>query len=70
MADHVWIETTHEELHQFKRLDVWELVDRLYDKTVINMKWLWKNKRDEENIVTEIIPSLPDGQDTTFLMDL
>ncbi|GJS18363.1 retrovirus-related pol polyprotein from transposon TNT 1-94 [Tanacetum coccineum] len=40
-----------EELHQFDRLDVWELVDRPLCKNVINLKWLWKNKRDEENIV-------------------
>nr|GEV29259.1 retrovirus-related Pol polyprotein from transposon TNT 1-94 [Tanacetum cinerariifolium] len=40
-----------EELHQFDRLDVWELVDRPLCKNVINMKWLWKNKRDEENTV-------------------
>ncbi|GKB99018.1 gag-pol polyprotein [Tanacetum coccineum] len=40
-----------EELHQFDRLDVWELVDRPLCKNVINMKWLWKNKCDEENIV-------------------
>nr|GEV15850.1 hypothetical protein [Tanacetum cinerariifolium] len=40
-----------EELHQFDRLDVWELVDRPLCKKVINMKWLWKNKRDEENTV-------------------
>nr|GEX11568.1 retrovirus-related Pol polyprotein from transposon TNT 1-94 [Tanacetum cinerariifolium] len=40
-----------EELHQFERLEVWELVDRPLCKNVINMKWLWKNKRDEENTV-------------------
>nr|GEU47124.1 hypothetical protein [Tanacetum cinerariifolium] len=40
-----------EELHQFNQLDVWELVDRPLCKNVINMKWLWKNKRDEENTV-------------------
>ncbi|GKC02979.1 retrovirus-related pol polyprotein from transposon TNT 1-94 [Tanacetum coccineum] len=40
-----------EELHQFDRLDVWELVDTPLYKNVINMKWLWKNKHDEENIV-------------------
>nr|GEV54427.1 copia protein [Tanacetum cinerariifolium] len=43
--------TTVEELHQFDRLDVWELVDRPLCKNVINMKWLWENKRDEENTV-------------------
>ncbi|GJV18460.1 retrovirus-related pol polyprotein from transposon TNT 1-94 [Tanacetum coccineum] len=40
-----------EELHQFDRLDVWELVDRPLCKNVINLKWLWKNKHDEENTV-------------------
>ncbi|GJS43938.1 putative ribonuclease H-like domain-containing protein [Tanacetum coccineum] len=35
----------------FDRLDVWELVDRPLCKNVINLKWLGKNKRDEENIV-------------------
>nr|GEU76544.1 retrovirus-related Pol polyprotein from transposon TNT 1-94 [Tanacetum cinerariifolium] len=39
------------EFHQFKRLDVWELVDRPLYKNLINIKWLWKNKHDEENIV-------------------
>nr|GEY90786.1 putative ribonuclease H-like domain-containing protein [Tanacetum cinerariifolium] len=51
MADSAWIESMQEELHQFYRLDVWELVDRPLCKNVINMKWLWKNKRDEENTV-------------------
>ncbi|GJU93677.1 retrovirus-related pol polyprotein from transposon TNT 1-94 [Tanacetum coccineum] len=40
-----------EELHQFDRLDVWELVDIPLCKNVINLKWLWKNKHDEENTV-------------------
>ncbi|GJV25627.1 retrovirus-related pol polyprotein from transposon TNT 1-94 [Tanacetum coccineum] len=51
MADHAWIETMHEELHQFERPNVWELVDKPYCKNVINMKWLWKNKCDKENTV-------------------
>nr|GEZ97056.1 retrovirus-related Pol polyprotein from transposon TNT 1-94 [Tanacetum cinerariifolium] len=51
MADSAWIESMQEELHQFDRLDVWELVDRPLCKNVINMKWLWKNKRDEKNTV-------------------
>nr|GFD30756.1 putative ribonuclease H-like domain-containing protein [Tanacetum cinerariifolium] len=28
MADSAWIESMQEELYQFDRLDVWELVDR------------------------------------------
>nr|GFC53683.1 retrovirus-related Pol polyprotein from transposon TNT 1-94 [Tanacetum cinerariifolium] len=51
MADSAWIESMQEELHQFDRLDVWELVDRPLCTNVINLKWLWKNKHDEENTV-------------------
>ncbi|GKF30854.1 retrovirus-related pol polyprotein from transposon TNT 1-94, partial [Tanacetum coccineum] len=51
MADSAWIEAMQEELHQFDRLDVWELVDRTLYKNVINMKWIKKHKRDEENTV-------------------
>nr|GFA18504.1 hypothetical protein [Tanacetum cinerariifolium] len=53
MADSAWIESMQEELHQFDRLDVWELVDRPLCINVINLKWLWKNKRDEENTTQE-----------------
>ncbi|GKB50801.1 hypothetical protein Tco_0901554, partial [Tanacetum coccineum] len=38
MVDYAWIESMQEELHQFDRLDVWELVDRPLCKTVINLK--------------------------------
>nr|GEV02009.1 Gag-Pol polyprotein [Tanacetum cinerariifolium] len=51
MADSAWIESMQEELHQFDRLDVLEIVDRPLRTNVINLKWLWKNKRDEENTV-------------------
>nr|GEV88679.1 hypothetical protein [Tanacetum cinerariifolium] len=36
------------ELHQFDRLQVWELVDKTFGKNVIKLKWLWKNKKDED----------------------
>nr|GEW51043.1 copia protein [Tanacetum cinerariifolium] len=39
---------TPEELHQFDRLQVWKLVDKPFGKTVIKLKWLWKNKKDED----------------------
>nr|GEX94843.1 Gag-Pol polyprotein [Tanacetum cinerariifolium] len=32
---------------------VWELVDRPLCTNVINLKWLWKNKHDEENNVIQ-----------------
>nr|GEX31286.1 putative ribonuclease H-like domain-containing protein [Tanacetum cinerariifolium] len=37
--------------YHFDRLQVWELVDKPYGKHVIKLKWLWKNKKDEEETV-------------------
>ncbi|GJZ83343.1 retrovirus-related pol polyprotein from transposon TNT 1-94 [Tanacetum coccineum] len=51
MADHSWIESMKDELNQFERLQVWELVPRLEGKNIIAHKWLWKNKCDVENNV-------------------
>ncbi|GKA05243.1 gag-pol polyprotein [Tanacetum coccineum] len=51
MADFAWIEAMQEELHQFDRLQVWELVDKPFGKTVIKLKWLWKNEKDENQTV-------------------
>nr|GEV20831.1 retrovirus-related Pol polyprotein from transposon TNT 1-94 [Tanacetum cinerariifolium] len=51
MVDHSWIESMQDELNQFKRLDVWELVECPVGKNIIAGKWLWKNKTDAENMV-------------------
>nr|GFA47788.1 retrovirus-related Pol polyprotein from transposon TNT 1-94 [Tanacetum cinerariifolium] len=40
-----------EELHQFIRLDVWEIVTSPDDIKPLTLKWLFKNKHDEENTV-------------------
>nr|GEV88717.1 hypothetical protein [Tanacetum cinerariifolium] len=42
---------TRRQLESDGEMYVWELVDKPLCKNVINMKWLWKNKRDEENTV-------------------
>jgi len=41
-----------EELNQFKRSKVWDLVPRPNDINVIGTKWIYKNKSDENDIVT------------------
>ncbi|KAL6561165.1 hypothetical protein OROMI_016766 [Orobanche minor] len=40
-----------EELNEFARYEVWELVDRPLDQKVIGLKWVFKNKKDEKGIV-------------------
>ncbi|GJY45321.1 hypothetical protein Tco_0434384 [Tanacetum coccineum] len=41
---HSWIESMQDELHQFERLDVWELVPRLDGKNIIAVKWLGRKE--------------------------
>ncbi|GKE16607.1 retrovirus-related pol polyprotein from transposon TNT 1-94 [Tanacetum coccineum] len=51
MADHSWIESMQDELNQFERLQVWELVPPPEGNNIIALKWLWKNKYDVDNIM-------------------
>nr|GEX83814.1 retrovirus-related Pol polyprotein from transposon TNT 1-94 [Tanacetum cinerariifolium] len=51
MADNSRIESMQDELNQFERLQVWELIPKPEGKNIIALKWLWKNKCDAENIV-------------------
>ena len=41
-----------EELNQFERNEVWKLVPRPKDRNVIGTKWVFRNKMDENGIVT------------------
>ncbi|GJS57566.1 retrovirus-related pol polyprotein from transposon TNT 1-94 [Tanacetum coccineum] len=45
------IESMQDELNQFKRLDVWELVKCPIGKNIIASKWIWKNKTNVKNTV-------------------
>nr|GEV22912.1 putative ribonuclease H-like domain-containing protein [Tanacetum cinerariifolium] len=51
MTDPAWIESMQEEFLQFKRLDVWVLVLAPDNITPLDLKWLFKNKHDEEKRV-------------------
>ncbi|GJR05509.1 putative ribonuclease H-like domain-containing protein [Tanacetum coccineum] len=53
LTDPAWIESMQEELLQFKRLDVWVLVPTLDNIKPLTLKWLFKNKHDEENTVIQ-----------------
>nr|GFA54680.1 integrase, catalytic region, zinc finger, CCHC-type, peptidase aspartic, catalytic [Tanacetum cinerariifolium] len=51
MTDLAWIDSMQEELLQFKRLDVWVLVPAPDNISPLTLKWLFKNKHDEEQTV-------------------
>ncbi|GJS76576.1 retrovirus-related pol polyprotein from transposon TNT 1-94 [Tanacetum coccineum] len=40
MLDHSLIKSMQDELHQFERLNVWELVPRPADRNIIEIKWI------------------------------
>ena len=41
-----------EELHQFERSKVWHLEPRPKDRSIINTKWVFKDKLDEFGTTT------------------
>nr|GEW57996.1 retrovirus-related Pol polyprotein from transposon TNT 1-94 [Tanacetum cinerariifolium] len=51
MTDPAWIDSMQEELLQFKRLDIWVLVLAPDNISPLTLKWLFKNKHDEEQTV-------------------
>nr|GEX21070.1 retrovirus-related Pol polyprotein from transposon TNT 1-94 [Tanacetum cinerariifolium] len=53
MTATVWIKSMQEELLQFKRLDVWVLVPAPDNIKPLTLKWLFKNKHDEEITVIQ-----------------
>ena len=46
-----WINAMHEEINNFTRNKVWELVERPKDHNVIGTKWVFQNKQDQDGIV-------------------
>nr|GEX30629.1 hypothetical protein [Tanacetum cinerariifolium] len=47
MTEPSWINAMQEEIHEFKRLQVWELVSCLDKVMSIKLKWIYKVKTDE-----------------------
>jgi hypothetical protein len=43
----------HEELNNFKRNQIWELVEKPKDHNVIGTKWVFRNKQDQDGIVVK-----------------
>jgi len=52
LTDSDWISAMQEELHQFERNHVWHLVPKPKDRTIIDTKWVFGNKLDEQGTVT------------------
>jgi hypothetical protein len=51
LKDIDWVNAMHEELNNFKRNKVWELVERPKGHNVIGTKWVFWNKQNQDRIV-------------------
>ena len=51
LSDNDWVIAMQEELSQFERNRVWDLVPRPNDHPVIGTKWVFKNKQDESAVI-------------------
>ncbi|GKG13380.1 retrovirus-related pol polyprotein from transposon TNT 1-94, partial [Tanacetum coccineum] len=47
MLESSWIDAMQEEIHEFERLQVWELVPCPDLVMLIKLKWIYKVKKDE-----------------------
>ncbi|GKD09133.1 retrovirus-related pol polyprotein from transposon TNT 1-94 [Tanacetum coccineum] len=52
IKDESWTMAMQEELNQFKINDVWSLVPPPDNQTIIGTKWVFKNKLDENGVVS------------------
>jgi hypothetical protein len=51
LRDIDWVNAMHQELNNFKKNQVWELVERPKGHNVNGTKWVFRNKQDQDGIV-------------------
>ncbi|GJZ87104.1 retrovirus-related pol polyprotein from transposon TNT 1-94, partial [Tanacetum coccineum] len=52
LGDESWVIAMQEELNQFVANDIWDLVPLPMSQTVIGTKWFFRNKLDENGVVS------------------
>ena len=52
LEDDGWCKSMEEEIEQIKKNKTWSLVPRLADKNMIDTKWVFRNKLDENGEIT------------------
>ncbi|KAL4582814.1 hypothetical protein LXL04_007375 [Taraxacum kok-saghyz] len=46
-----WVDSMHEELNQFKRLKVWQLLELPKGKKSLDTRWVFRNKQDDSGVI-------------------
>ncbi|KAH9750717.1 Integrase catalytic domain-containing protein [Citrus sinensis] len=60
--DEFWIMAMQEELNQFERNKVWELVPKPKHQSIIGTKWVFRNKMDKSGVLLTKVDSLSERQ--------
>ncbi|KAJ9561363.1 hypothetical protein OSB04_006523 [Centaurea solstitialis] len=53
LTDPDWVLAMQEELAEFERNKVWRLVTRPWGKSIIGLKWIFRNKKDENDLIIQ-----------------
>ncbi|KAJ9544518.1 hypothetical protein OSB04_024225 [Centaurea solstitialis] len=51
LTDPDWVLAMQEELAEFERNKFWRLVTRPWGKSIIGLKWIFRNKKDENDLI-------------------
>ncbi|KAJ9542837.1 hypothetical protein OSB04_029343 [Centaurea solstitialis] len=51
LSDPDWVQAMQEELAEFERNKVWRLVTRPWGKSIIGLKWIFRNKKHENELI-------------------
>ncbi|GJY26689.1 retrovirus-related pol polyprotein from transposon TNT 1-94 [Tanacetum coccineum] len=71
MLESSWIDDMQEEIHEFERLQVWELVPCPDFVMLIKLKWIYKVKKDElEEAIRIFIANVANKNMTIYHMDV
>ncbi|GKC32939.1 retrovirus-related pol polyprotein from transposon TNT 1-94 [Tanacetum coccineum] len=70
MLESSWIEAMQEEIHEFERLQVWELVPCPDCVMLIKLKWIYKVKKDELEAIRIFIANAANKNMTIYQMDV
>ena len=51
LKDADWVTAMQEELNEFERNEVWKLVPRPKNRSIVGTKWIFKNKTDSDGVI-------------------
>ncbi|KAJ9544917.1 hypothetical protein OSB04_024624 [Centaurea solstitialis] len=53
LSDPDWVRAMQEELAEFERNRVWRLMERPWRKSIIDLSWIFRNKKDKNDLIIQ-----------------